>query len=513
MTDTQLWCDDGLATGNDDASSPANSLQTFKQGIEYPLFTPTTPNNMWVRRTSSALMSAIWNPSDDGFPAFPIRIIGWPRNDVTIPIATWTLGSNVVQSVSGVSLVRGQHQSRYILAPNGYFYFITRIINSTSFNIDRPYIGPTVSGVAGLSVIQKDPEYDYRPQAGIAANWDDDPDNLPIVNANGGAYYIYFNGDEWYEVRNIDFRNSSGTGILRVNSCTHIILGCLFSSDQNAIALYLQGADINIKRTIIEGSGVGISQRGIFNTGATLSLEDVAIYNMGDNGLQAVTGARVWLENVNIGIETANGDEDIDIQYSSIDGKGVQLGGSNGYVNFTKIDPESSVRIEDYGKVRNKNKTFYRGGIYENVDVTSVPPNKKLSDEVLKITPNLNFTPLNKDQRIKIKLATLELDPGSTEIKYWFYNNFGVTINIGDPELDIYLEADYVNGYNSDDEYVNTKVNSTQQDIPQAADADAWFAFLLNLNPAVRSSVVVNMVISLYNVNSSYLEPQNVITI
>ena len=517
MADTQRYVQDGLGTGGDDGLTPAGALRTSKQGVEYNAFNPATPNNMWFRRGADATMAAIWNPADDGSAPFPIRNIGWPRPSIpntTITQADWTNGSTTVDNIVGITCDRTKHQGRYATAPDGCQRLITRVIDANTVIIDREYAGATVTTTAGKFQIEADEEYSWRPQAGIDAGWDADAIDLPVIDGNNGAYYIYHNSDTWYEYRNLELRDCNGTyGSIRSRLGVLYLLGTLFHQDQDDPCLTFSGQGVNyMTRCILEGSGAGANQAGIAHAaGAVGYLKDVAIYNMGARGIQPNnTPAQFFLDNVNIGIEIANSGDDMGVALGGkIEGKDVSLGGTNGYVDFSGGDSASVVRIENFQKELGVNKTFFSGGEHISVDVSGEVPNKKLSDIVLRITPNIDLEVLNKDQRVRILVGIINMDAGSQTIPFWVYNNMGETLNSGDPELDFYFEIGYVDSFGDVTAYTRIKANSTQQDIADAADADDWDLITLTPTVAVESLAHINLVWSKYSAAGTFfIEPQ-----
>jgi hypothetical protein len=521
---THWYADEGLATGADDGTSPADAFRTVKQLVEHAAFNAANVNKGWIRRTSSVTMGAIWNPADDGTAALPIQFIGWPRPAIpntTITQADWTNGSTQVDNVVGITLDREKHAGRYVTAPDGFQYLITRV----GFNaaggavadmllLDREYAGVTVTTTSGKFQIEADEDYDDRPTAGKAP-WDGDAIDLPIIDGNDGNFYFNLAGDQWYEFRNLELRDSGGNnGIILTNGVVFGMTGCLISTDQNKRAVTFATTDVCLKRIIIEGSGAGASQFGVLFQSSNARCEDMAVYNMGDIGILTTTNGTVYLDNVNVGVEVANGDDDISVTNNTLGhltGKDVKLGGTNGYVSLGNFH-SPSVHIENYQKVLGDNKTFYSGGEYISTAVSGETPNKKLSDTVLKITPNVNLTPLTKEQRVRIPLGIINMDAGSQTVKFWAYNDLGVTVNDGDAEADIYLEAEYVDSYDDTTEYTIVKANSTDSTIADAADADDWDSFSVAVNPATESLVYFNLVVSIYDTDDFFIDPQVVIT-
>ncbi len=475
MADTHWYAEEGLTTGADDGTSPADAFRTVEQLVEYNGFILANRNRGWIRRGLTSIMTSIWAPSDDGGPSTPIQFIGWPRPSIpntVITQADWTNGSTTVDNIVGITCIRTQHQGRYTVGPDGCQYLITRVVDTNTVIIDREYAGTTVTGTSGLFQIEADEDYDDRPTEGTSAGWDSDAIDLPIIDANNGSYYAYFSNDQWYELRNVELRDStSGLGILRTNASTLNVMGCLFHQDQNNHCGYFTNATIvYLNRCIFEGSGSGGAQTGIYAISSHIIVDGVSIYGMGDNGLRLLNYSTVSGRGLTLGVEIANGDDEIYISRgSNLSLVDTKLRGENGYVHYLGETPSGFVNIENYQKTLGINKTWFNGGEYTSTEISGEVPNKKLSDIVLKITPNvLNRKTLTKEQRIRIPLGIINMDAGSQSVYFWIYNDLGVIINVDDPEANIYLEAEYVDSYSDVTAYTRTKVNSIEQDIDPA---------------------------------------------
>jgi len=520
MADTHWYAEEGLGSGGDDGTTPADAFRTVKQLIEYNAFNAANVNKGWIRRSLTSTMAAVWNPADDGTAALPIQFIGWPRPAIPNTTTTegdWTNGSTQVDNVVGITLVRGEHCGRYVTAPDGFQYMITRV----GFNaaggavadmllIDREYAGATVTTTDGKFQIEADEDYADRPAAGITAGWDADDIDLPTIDGDGAAYGIYFNADTWFELRNLEFTNFvNGSGAIRSLNVNLSLMGCLFSTTGNKKTFGLTTSNVALKRIIVEGNGVGTTQIGLTAVGR-LEIQDAAFYNLGDNGLQ-LFNVCASLVNVNLGVEGANGDSDVQVSNSKTYGVDVKMGGTNGYFQTGLLG--STFSVENWGKELDINKTAFPGGEYISIAVAGETPNKKLSDIVLKITPNINLAVLNKDQRVRIPLGIVNMDAGIFQTVTWnVYNNLGMTINDGDAEADIYIEAGYVDSYSDPTAYTKRTSNSTEHTIADAADADDWDTLSVVVNPIVDSLVYFNLVISIYDVNDFFLDPQMTIT-
>jgi len=387
---------------------------------------------------------------------------------------------------------------------------------AVGFLIDREYAGSTVTGTSGKFQIEADEDYADRPQAGIDAGWDADAHDLPKIDFNDEAYQLVFSSDLYFSLRNFYFENSADTaGIICVTvSNSNQLLGCILKqSSQNTAIITSRYTRFCLSRFIIEGSGAGSTQVGFspfssnvgFNT-----LVDGAIYNCGDSAIyQAIT---TKLKNVNLGSEMANGDEEIETLGGKIVGTDVILGGTNGYILFPTNNDTDLVSFENFQKILGNHKSWFFGGTWESIAVTSTNANKKLSDTVLKITPSVNFVPSIDDWKTVVFDAEFQLNAGSQTIKFWIYNDLGQTLNDTTAKDNVYLKATYVDSYDDTTEYTQTEAFSTEIDIADAADADDWDYLQVTVNPATASKVRVQLIVSAYDATDYFLiDPQPVI--
>ena len=377
---------------------------------------------------------------------------------------------------------------------------------AVGFVIDREYAGATVTGVAGLFQIEADEDYATRPDIGaLRTTWDADALNLPIIDFNNEAYQLNFTLDDFYILRNFEFKDSEDTrGIVQTTSSWVIeLIGCLFKQNSNTPIIRNGTTALIIRRFTAEGSGVGGTQSFTYIISDIITISDGAIYNMGDNGIRSAGHA--GLNNINLGVEIPNSNNDVYFYTRGIlSGKDIKLGGQNGFVEYLAAFASPhfmcSLMIENYQKVLGDHRMFYPGGIAQRVAVAGETPNKKLSDYVLKITPNINYTYKYEEGQCVLFEHEYQLNAGANTIKYWLYNDVDATLNNGDARADIYLVAEYVDSYDDTSKYTITKAYSTEHTIPQAADADDWDFLSVAMTLATASKVRVRLLISYYDV-------------
>lgn len=460
---------------------------------------------VWVRRDVDETPGSDIACAYDGGPDAPIYVIGCPRPAIpntTITQADFTNGSTTVDNIVGITCDRRQHQGRYITTPDGSQYMITRVVDSNTVIIGNECAGSTVTGTDGKFQIEADEDYalfnaiDDSGWTIKIADWNSDAINLPRIDFNDGNFQMALSGDYYHRFKNMEFKDSTDIGGIVKVSASGItsFIGCLFkqSAQNDVVCNFLSGLII-AKRTIFEGSGAGNAQVGLYITsGGHVRLIDSAIYNAGDVGLHCNSGS-FELENVNIGVEIANGDVDISMRSSGGKrsfGRNVKLGGTNGYIGMnTSYSGPYQVSFENYGKVLGAHKTFYHGGTWEKAAVSGETPNKKVSDDVFKISPNVDYQCL-KDAAQIMFTDEFEVAAAEASYKYWLYNDTGDTLNDGDARGSIWLELEYVSRYDDNTEYTILKEYSAQTNIADAADADDWdYLEITSITPATASKV------------------------
>ncbi len=478
-------------------------------------------DKIWPRRGHTEIPTSDLVPIYSGSAGSPISVIGWPRAAIpntTITSATWTNGSTTVDLVVGVTLASAAHIGRYVTAPNGKIFLITRIIDANTLIIDREYPGPTVTGTSGLFQIEADEDYSTRPTD--VDGWDSDADTLAEIDFNSTAYQMYLQNIYYWHYKNMQFTNCADpSGIIRTgNSRAVAFTGCWIHTTSNVLLFAPTNAAVFLERVIITGSGAGAAQRGVsIPLNGFLSFKDGAVYNCGDWGFR--TYGRIYLENVNIGVEVANGDDDIAVNNASqIWGREVKLGGTNGDVLLEgDFSFDIQVAFENYGKVLGDHKVWYVGGSYKNVDVgaTNAPSIASSSGntvDLLEILPTIN--------RPNVPVWTfnmniMEVDADNTSKTYTLYlqNNMSATLNSSDAKGDIWLVAEYVDAYNDVTAYCIGKIESAQTDILARADDTDWDSLTVTVQPAIASKVRLKLFISAYSATGGiYIDPLVVIS-
>jgi hypothetical protein len=487
--------------------------QTFEYAIESGSL--VAGDIVWIRRTVAEIPVSDIAPAYCGTPASLLKFVGWPRPSVSIT-STWTAGSTTV-SVSGTSMTRESHCSRYITGPNGYPYVITQVTSSTGFIIDREYSGTTSTGTV---IISQDEDYDLAQTIDDSSwtikksNWNTDTTTLPVIDFNDGAYQLVLNSDHWHSFRNIEFKDSSDTaGIIRTTSCSTEFIGCLIKqSAQNTLILALDTITTVLKRCIVEGSGSGSSQRGIDLNG-TAKMKDSAVYNCGGVGID-LTG-RLFFENLNIGVEQANGGNDISLYLDpTAYGRDLKLGGTNGYITTISADSSALLYVENFQKILGNHRTYCASNYFEKLALPDGIANKKISDNVIKSNLLGSSPAVVEEFKIEILVHEIEADTSTKSYRYWIFNNAMGTLNSTTAKDNIFLKVEYIAAYTNTTEYCITNSYSSQTSIANAANSDDWdYLEVTGITPAVASKVRLTICASAYSKTGTiYIDPCPVIS-
>lgn len=518
------YVDSNTGDNGDNGTTQALAFATLEYALESGGLSGTD-NKIWVRRTHSEIPTSDIAPVYDGAPGTPLEIIGWPRPSIpntTITEATWANGSTTVDLIVGITCTRESHCGRYVTAPDGKQYMITRVIDANTIIIDRKYVGSSVDGVDGKFQIEADEDYATRPTD--IDGWDADAIALPVIDFDDGNFELSISSsDYFYVLKNLELKDSTdGYGIIYFSgSGCHTLQGCLLKqTTQSDPIMAASTCTVFLIRTIIEGSGAGSLQNGIYLRDAGIVMKDVAIYNCGNNGISCTYSGLTYIDNVNIGIEVANGDDDIDFGSSSnqggriIEGRDLRLGGTNGYVLFgTNTTSIQLLAIENYNKILGDHKSWYPGGTWEKAAVTGETPNKKVSNDVLKISPNLAGYQYIPEWAVCVFEHEFKVTTDQKSYKYWLYNDTGDTLNDGNAKGSIWLELEYVEVYDDTSEYV-IKEYSSETGIADAADADDWdYLQITNITPAVASKLRIKCFCRHYTASGDiFVDPAVVIS-
>jgi hypothetical protein len=446
--------------------------------------------------------------------------IGWPRTTVAITSATWTNGGTTVDDIVGPTLSREAHCGRWITAPDGKDYLITKITDSNTLIIDRKYPSSSQSGANGAATIKADEDYSIRPAAGQSAGWDSDAQTLPVIDFNDADYQLQMSGSLCWEYHNLRFEDSADSaGVVDVwGSYFARFLGCLFkqSTQNKPVVRSNTNGLIYLERFVVEGSGSGTSQQGLSPSALFgVFLRNGAIYNVGAYGIHPALG---YLENVNIGVEEANGLGDIRT-YSNMFGVCYDCNFSSfsmfDYRNPTTFRVCPTLMSENHGKILGAHKSFSQLYILEKLDVVaeSGDPYKRPggADSVIKVGFNTSssYVPLVDKNWVlgAFLIHEFEVETGSKTYRYYVQSEASLAAT------GIWLEAEYVDVYDDSDEYHMARAVSDES-VTVRSGADDWSQYLeVTVNPAVAGKVRIKGFVNYYHAtNEVYVDPKVVIS-
>lgn len=492
-------------------------------------------DTVWVRRLHNELPTVLVDFAYAGTAENPIRVVGWPRNsDASITSATWTQGSTTVDLIVGLSMTRESHLGRYVTAPDGSTYMITYITDTDTVVIDRKYAGTTVSGVSGACTIHADEDYDLAQTINDGAwtikkaDYNADSDDLPQIDFNDDStptWYIYTDSHN-YIIRNIDFVDPAyANGAIYARSVNVLeIMGCIFrgtpAGSGGDTSISVNDTDLFLTRCVVDSND---SQNGISGLGGTIVMRDFAQYGANSAGVYT-SDDHIWclLENVNIGVEVANGVYDLRVQNSNqISGRDVWLGGQGTYDVFVQGTPQwhTKVSFENYGKVLGAHKKWTSQGTITKVDVVggAGDPEKRSggADSVIELLYDLSDTAHNLLRPVRqftpeVFVHEFEVNTTSKNYRYYVQAEGIVTAD------QLWIEVEYVSAYGGITKYVISKVDSDEA-ITARSGADDWSQYIevTGIQPAAYgfSKVRIKCFCSYYHaVNKIYIDPNPEIT-
>jgi hypothetical protein len=514
------YCDTGLGTGDNNGTTMDHAYRSIKTAFERGFASTDT---LWVRRRSAfaSATSSITIAGQNGDTAL-VRLIGWPRTTKAVTSSDWTNGSTGVV-IDDADMSRG-HLGRFITAPDGKQYLITKVTDASNIVIDREYVGATVTNQT--ATIAADEDYTEAQAIDDSAwtikktAWNGDAHTLPTIDFESTAYQVVGTANhQGFSLRNLDMKN--GTGILAYfNGCPRLsVIGCLFSTSANNTLMYFRAGSTGfIRRSILVGSSSGGSQRPIAveNT-HMVRVEDCALYNAGNSGLY-ISISSVQLINVNIGVEDANDAYDIGTSGNCrLIGFDVKLGGTNGQVTVSYNRPPDlfqNLSIENFGKILGANRTysnFAPNQVYTKVPVVagSGDPYKRSggADDVLQIRCIQTGSPGFEMQAAEWRFWA---DTSSKSYRIYCQQVAMATLTAAQA----FLEATYIDGYADATAYHTARVVSDEE-ITVRSGVDDWDQYLevTGIQPAVAGWVTIRLMVQWTDADGHlYVDPLVVIT-
>jgi hypothetical protein len=488
---------------------------------------------VWVRRGHSEITASGYSANYDGYPNTPIQIVGWPRAaDASITQADWTNGSTTVDNIVGLSMDREKHLARFIVAPNGFPYLITKVNDSNTITIDREYSGTTVTGTNGAATIVADElwEDDMGTAYGFDDSgwtiketaWDADADDLPFLDGQTNNANIGFSSDYNHIFRYIDFLGGSARSITLGAGGTFVFQGCIFHTNGLAAPVYGTSTttiyDRFVKTTDLTGAG---SSWLIQTYYSDLVLKNGALYDCDDSPFvfQQSVG---YFENVNVGVEGQIGDNVLYNTAAVINLTGIDVKIDPGVYNMWDENgyaADMSMSFENWGKVLGAHYALNAQGTVIKADVVegSGDPYKRVggSDSVVEIqydaTPGVMWQFGNPHPDYLWKpIFTHEFEVDDTPKSYRYYVQAEGAVAADE----LWMELEYVSSYDDTSEYTITRPVSVDA-ISARSGADDWSQYLEinNIIPAVASKVRIKLFCRYYHAsNKIYVDPQPRVT-
>lgn len=484
---------------------------------------------IFIRRIHSETASSFYTQQTglDGTSDGPIIMMGWPRAaDSSITEADWTNSSTIIDNIVGLSMDREKHLGRFVTAPDGNDYLITKITDSDTIVIDREYPGTTVTSTDGACIIKADE--DWYDDMGAAygfddsgwtikeSDWDGDADDIPTLDFSGGNYYLNLK-ETWFRYQYLNIIGGTSYTIYGTGSLWLTFLGCLFSG--TASEGYIRSAS-----AIVLDRCVGDGTPGrYFRYGEYYTIRNCAFYGATSYCFDQV-GGTFYLENVNFSVETSTAADLFYAPKARISGIDIKYGGSGDVLDRTYAAfypfPHMTLRgIENFGKVFGSHwgSNSHAEIIKTDVVADSGDPYKRTggSDSVLELICDFddNAYGLYLDGRTSmvtpVFIHEFETTTDSKNYRYYIQTD---TETVSASQLQI--EAEYVSSYATSASYTYSRVQSTQ-DIEVRTGADDWSQYIevTNIQPAIASKVRIKCYCSYYHASAKiYIDPKPVIT-
>ena len=459
-------------------------------------------STLWLRTNATYTFSAEMAFATTGSAMAPSRIIGCPRAAFSITSATWTNGSATVDNVLPATLSKLKHCARMVTGPDGFDYFITKIVDSNTFIIDREYAGPTVSSTSGAATIKKDRYYDEFAAIDDSSwtikinDWLSDTGELAQWNQGS---YKFQNSNRGYKI----FSNiySYGTSVVAYPHNETCLYNMIMETSYG-LAVYSNSSKLD----------QCVSNSKIQCGGGTFT--NCAIYGCPANGFYSESRI-AYLKNVNIGVEAANGSADIIIRRGTIIGIDVDCDLSSVTRSamgegLNETLPQF-INIENYKKqVGNHIWVGYQGQCLKvDADGSGDIPSQRSGGAVELIEAKFDYSSsiVFADRWWKSALIfehEFQVDDTSKDYRYYVQSMGALTSD------NLWIEVEYVAEYDDDSEYVMKTVSSSDS-VSARSDQDDWSQYIevTGIQPATASKVRIKCYCNYYHAtNKVYIDPK-----
>lgn len=492
-------------TGSDGADG--ETLDTPWKTWQDKIIANTSYDFLCIRRNTTQLLTA--TISIPSITAIGRTITGWPRGIREIPDCVWTQGSTVV-TVAGFTMEQGAQAARMITAPDGHTYFLTRVVSSTEFRIDRKYIGDSTTGTG---TIDADEWYDILQTIDDSgwtvklATWNTDPDNLHKLDREGSSRNIYLSGVS-YDIGHIHTVNGTNQAFSKQDGGW--LVGCIFETQGSSKrCLYISSKAGYVTRCVMDGTGTSAIGIGIGSTNGKTIVKDVAMYNL-SYGFYPVGEAE--LKNVNIGSDGdyVAGDTNLSYVFYANNPSGSDIRASDLSVknddynklwysisNYGVPLNQEHVRVDNFGKVLGWS---IRVGHTIRVEFLAGSSVGRPTAEFIASSYRRGGTLAVREYRPRIFEQAIFLKAGQNTLRYY------VSSNVELQSYDIHLIVDYISSYVDNNIYGRKQVQS-EQTVNARADGDDWSQYLeVSIDVAIDSMVHIE-VRGLSVVGSLYIDP------
>ncbi|KKM67207.1 hypothetical protein LCGC14_1473490, partial [marine sediment metagenome] len=349
------------------------------------------------------------------------------------------------------------------------------------------------------------------------ADWNADADDLPIVDFGAAVYKLYMNNAWEWIFKNMMIKNSLAH-LIHSNVVHEIqLIHCILEKVNvgSLVASTSSYSSIRITNCICRGSATGVSQYGIYMVGGSplMNLKNCAVYNLGNRGIIAVNGGE--FENVNIGIELANGAQDIHLYENKIKAKNLSLGGKNDDLIISAFSSHSYISIENFNRIKASHAMEYLNGqiLKKDVVAESGDPYKRSdgANSVIEISCDSNalYAPAPDEWKYLVFEHEYEMDTAPRSYRYYVQCKAMSLV-----ATELFLECEYVEQYVSTTVYHDLKVRSDEI-VSERTGADDWSQYLevTGIQPAVTSKVRIKCYLSKYDADGRiFIDPKVVVS-
>ena len=470
---------------------------------------------IWFRRGMNVTKAA-------DVPVKTGNYYNWPRASLSFT-ATFTNGSTTV-TITGGSLTANQYQHagrRIKLDADGDWYCIFEVTSTTTLILDREYAG---TGGTGNATIEEDEHYTQGQAisasfADLKATWNADTDALPIIDFSTNANNFTTSGSPTMFWKGFNIKNgTSGDGSAYLDTTIYVNYKyCIFEqTNNNQPCMWLDSGFFVFLQCLFRGASSGFSSaHSMFPAGSDVVLR---FYGVSSGGFFVGYGS---FNSFNFEFDCWNNGKEVQNQLQNVNILKQGLSGRNYRTQNTVFGQNESAPVgySTEFKVENYNtygvhRKFRNDYTFLNHDVlpASGDPYQRTggADEIIKLSQGAatSFSnPYGSERTRYAKVFEHLYDVDDTSKTYTYYINSNVALSNADL---FYLEAQYIELYDDDSEYVDGIVRSTETISVRSGVSD-WSQYLsVTVDPDIASFVKIRL-ISGYALGSAdiiYIDPK-----